>query len=190
MRDLLREVETRFDLVIVDAPPLLPVTDAAIIGALASGVLLCVHAGKVRRDQLQHAMASLTAVDAVVLGGALTMVPRRGPNTQGYGYGYYGTAGATPVLEEELAAAAAKRPATEGVGVLPAESAAQLQPASLGPLEATRLEPTPLEPTRLEPTRPEPATFEPASFDREPFDPEPFDPVSQDDAPPAAKGSS
>lgn len=89
MAELMGSLEERFDLVLVDAPPLLPVTDAAILSTLADGAVLCARVGRTRRDQLAQAATSLRAVDAKILGAVLTMVPTRGPDAyQSYGTGY------------------------------------------------------------------------------------------------------
>ena len=108
-RGLLRELESDADLVILDAPPLLPVTDAAILAATASGAVLVVRAGRTKRDQIQSALAALQTVEARVLGGVLNMVPLRGPDayhvTYGYGYGYTSdSAPQTSLTHEELRA--------------------------------------------------------------------------------------
>lgn len=87
MHDLIDELERRFTVVIIDAPPLLPVTDAAVLATLTSGAVLCLRASRVRRDQAVRAVESLHAVDAEVLGAVLTMVPRRGPDAY-YSYAY------------------------------------------------------------------------------------------------------
>src|SRR5690606_14453620 len=46
MHNLLRELRDRFDVVIVDAPPLLPVTDAAVLAAQVDGAVLILRHGK------------------------------------------------------------------------------------------------------------------------------------------------
>lgn len=89
MGELMKSLEHRFDLVLVDAPPLLPVTDGAILSTLTDGAVLCVRARITRKDQLEQAVEALRAVDAKILGVVLTMVPTKGPDAyQGYGHGY------------------------------------------------------------------------------------------------------
>lgn len=89
MGELMKSLEHRFDLVLVDAPPLLPVTDGAILATLTDGAVLCVRARITRKDQLEQAVEALRAVDAKILGVVLTMVPTKGPDAyQGYGHGY------------------------------------------------------------------------------------------------------
>lgn len=80
--------------VIVDAPPLLPVTDAALLTAVSDGALLVVRQGKTRVEQLSLAARKLDQVDGAGLGLVLNMVPKRdlGEATFGYGYGSYASA--------------------------------------------------------------------------------------------------
>ena len=85
---LLRDLQARFDVVIIDAPPLLPVTDAAVLSRICDGAVLVVRYGKTRRDQLEHTVEALRAVDARILGTVLNMVPTKGADSSGYAYGY------------------------------------------------------------------------------------------------------
>ncbi|MDQ1711627.1 MAG: tyrosine-protein kinase [Frankiaceae bacterium] len=118
MRALMAQMEQAYDVVVVDAPPLLPVTDAAVIATLTSGAILCVRVGKVRREQVRRAMEALAAVDAAVLGCVLTMAPTRGRGSYAYGYGYgYDTKDSSkPILRGELATAAVRRATTSLAG--------------------------------------------------------------------------
>lgn len=77
-----------FDMVIIDAPPLLPVSDAAILARDVDGAILVVRHGETTKDQLQQARLRLAQVDANLFGVAVNMTPRRGKGAYGYGYGY------------------------------------------------------------------------------------------------------
>jgi Mrp family chromosome partitioning ATPase len=68
---LLRELSERFDLIILDTPPVLATADAAILAALAAGVLLVVRAGQTDRDAAQRAYQQLANVGARVVGTVL-----------------------------------------------------------------------------------------------------------------------
>jgi capsular exopolysaccharide synthesis family protein len=93
MVHLLERLRDRFDVVVVNTPPLLPVTDAAVLSAHADGVLVVVCAGKTTRQQLLLAMRALHAVGARVLGTVLNMAPTdRGSSYDAYRQA--GTAGA------------------------------------------------------------------------------------------------
>lgn len=84
MHDLLRRLLDLTDIVIFDAPPLLPVTDAAVLARLADGVIMVARHGRTRKEQLARAVDNLEAVNARLLGTVLNMVPTKGPDA-----GYY-----------------------------------------------------------------------------------------------------
>ncbi|WP_279366721.1 polysaccharide biosynthesis tyrosine autokinase [Microbacterium testaceum] len=92
MTVLLEMLERDFDVVLCDAPPLLPVTDAAILARATSGALMVVSAGKTTKHQLTGATEALNTVGAKLAGFIMSMVPTRGPDSYyaayGYGYGY------------------------------------------------------------------------------------------------------
>jgi len=87
MSQLLLDVREEFDVVVIDAPPLLPVTDAALIAAQVDGAVVVVRQGRTTRDQLAGSLERLGAVAARPLGIALNMVPNK-KRAGGYGYGY------------------------------------------------------------------------------------------------------
>jgi len=78
MSETLRELESRFDVVIIDTPPLLPVTDAAVLSTIAGGTVIVVGAGRVDRDHLAKSLQSLDAVNAQVMGLVLNLIPTKG----------------------------------------------------------------------------------------------------------------
>lgn len=88
MRQLLERLEERA-LVVVDAPPLLPVTDAAVLSNAVDGVIVVVAAGKTRNNQLKQSMENLRQAGAVVLGAVYNMAPTKGPQSYTYGYSSY-----------------------------------------------------------------------------------------------------
>ena len=83
----------RADVVILDAPALLPVTDAAILARVASGAILVTRLASTRTHQLQSATESLLAVDEPVLGVVLNRCPT--PSTWPYGKSGYASDGRT-----------------------------------------------------------------------------------------------
>lgn len=85
--DTLRQA---FDYVIVDCPPVLPVTDAAVLARFATGAILVAASGSTRKPQLADAAKALSAADVRLLGVILTKLPTRGPDTYGYGAYTYG----------------------------------------------------------------------------------------------------
>lgn len=80
MDELLTTLETAYDVVIVDAPPLLPVTDAAILAKRCTGAIVVVGFGSkaVNRQGLSEAIGSLETIEARVLGVVLNRVPTKG----------------------------------------------------------------------------------------------------------------
>lgn len=89
MEDLLRKLETTYDAVLIDAPPLLPVTDAAVLTKLADGAVLVIGSHKINRDQLAKALGNLESVNGRVLGVVLNLLSTKGPDAYSYyNYGY------------------------------------------------------------------------------------------------------
>jgi capsular exopolysaccharide synthesis family protein len=88
MHELLKTMQARADIVLIDAPPLLPVTDAAVLGRECDGALMVVQHGKTTREQLTRSLGALESVGARVLGTVLNMAPAGGAHGYGYGYGY------------------------------------------------------------------------------------------------------
>jgi len=88
MADLISQLEARADIVLVDAPPLLPVTDAAVLAKICDGALLIVRHGLTSREQVIRAVESLRVVDAHLIGNVLNMAHAKGPDAYGYGYAY------------------------------------------------------------------------------------------------------
>jgi succinoglycan biosynthesis transport protein ExoP len=90
-RSLFADLREQFDLVIIDSPPVLPVTDAVLLSTFTEGTLLVVAAGRTRRSHLRRAAEKLAQVNAPVIGAVLNEVTKQ----DGYGYGYeYRYAGA------------------------------------------------------------------------------------------------
>lgn len=71
MQELLSQVQEDFDIVLIDSPPVLAVTDAQIIAAISDGVVLIVNQGKVKQEAAKKALAQLNYVKAAVLGAVL-----------------------------------------------------------------------------------------------------------------------
>lgn len=85
MKLLLGEL-ARDSVVLVDAPPLLPVTDAAVLSTAADGILVAVRAGNTTSDEVNQALQSLRKVGANILGAILNQVPTKGVGAAQYGY--------------------------------------------------------------------------------------------------------
>jgi tyrosine-protein kinase Etk/Wzc len=92
MKETLAMFGERFDLVILDTPPLLAASDAAVLGRSVDGVLLVVRAGHTDRSAAQLAVEQLRTVGARVVGAVLNDPDAKIPSYGGYyHYDYYGT---------------------------------------------------------------------------------------------------
>jgi capsular exopolysaccharide synthesis family protein len=94
MEKLVRRLEAEYDVVLIDSPPSLPVTDPSILAAMCSGAIVVVSAGIARRDQLGVVRHSLDAAGATLLGVVVNRLKSSGGSYGGYGtYSQaYGTA--------------------------------------------------------------------------------------------------
>jgi polysaccharide biosynthesis transport protein len=86
--EVLASLHEWFDLVLIDTPPVLPFTDAAILSRHADATLVLAAAGQTRRGDLHRAVEKLDQVGATILGLVLNKVSRQTGRSYGYGYGY------------------------------------------------------------------------------------------------------
>jgi Mrp family chromosome partitioning ATPase len=84
-------MRTKYDMVIIDTPPLLPVTDAAVVSAFVDGTVIVVRYGRTKKKLVEIAVDNLRAVDARILGAVFNFSPTRGADAErAYGaYSYY-----------------------------------------------------------------------------------------------------
>ncbi len=87
MKDFVADLQQRYDICLFDSPPLIAVTDAAVLARELDGVLLVVKSGKTLRDALSRGIDLLETVGARILGALLNDVSRG--NTYGSYYYYY-----------------------------------------------------------------------------------------------------
>ena len=87
MKDIVDRLESSFDIVVLDAPPLLPVTDAAVLSRHVGGVVLIVGSQKTRQQDVQKSLDALEMVEGNVCGVVLNRLPMKGPDA--YAYSYY-----------------------------------------------------------------------------------------------------
>jgi capsular exopolysaccharide synthesis family protein len=85
MADLVARLRSEFDIIILDTPPLRPVTDGVIAALLCDGAIVVVRNGRTSRAQLGYALQALRAVDVPVLGAVRNMVPSRRPGRSAHG---------------------------------------------------------------------------------------------------------
>lgn len=82
---IIHEASRQFDIVIIDAPPVIGLADAPLIASMCKDVMFIVEAGKTRTVAAREAVSKLRAAGAHILGAALTKTNIR---HAGYGYGY------------------------------------------------------------------------------------------------------
>lgn len=87
MRDLLGKLRAEYDMIVIDTPPLLPVTDAAVVSVKADGVIVVARYGWTKKPAMARAVNALRSVDAKVVGAVINRAPAKGRRD---GYSYYG----------------------------------------------------------------------------------------------------
>jgi capsular exopolysaccharide synthesis family protein len=95
--DLIGIVRAKFNYVIIDCPPMLPITDAALVSAKTDGAILIVRAGETKRPHFEGTRSAIEHVGGKVLGTIINMIPEDALEYEyGYKYGYpryYGYSG-------------------------------------------------------------------------------------------------
>ncbi|WP_111766544.1 polysaccharide biosynthesis tyrosine autokinase [Nakamurella deserti] len=89
MAALLAEARERFDVVVIDSPPLLAVTDAAVLATVADAVILVVRHGSTPAPAAAQAVKALATVGGRLVGCVVTRVPAKGVDGYRYGAVYY-----------------------------------------------------------------------------------------------------
>lgn len=115
----------KYAIVIIDAPPILPVTDAAVLTNQADGALLVVNVGKTTYDLVEKSLDMLQKARGRVLGIVMNRVPVKGVNSSPYAYAYTSVY-ATPRED----AASLKSNSASAAGPMRTQSAEQLSVAS------------------------------------------------------------
>jgi tyrosine-protein kinase Etk/Wzc len=94
MQEILHEAKARFDVVLLDSPPLLAVTDAAVLSTMVDGVVLVIRTERTKRDAVRRALGHVRSVRGRLLGVVLNDVDMRSGAYYGsyghYYYSYYG----------------------------------------------------------------------------------------------------
>ncbi len=103
--NLLGVVREAYDVIVMDAPPLLPVADTSTLIRHVDGVLLLARHGRTRKDVLRLASDRISGLGGRLYGVVLNGIPRRGGGGYGYGYGYgYGQTFERPEIANQRAA--------------------------------------------------------------------------------------
>jgi len=90
MRRLIKGFSEQFDIVLIDTPPIIAVTDAAILAQEVDGVILVLASGEVDKEYAQKAKELLDKVGAKILGAVLNKVEMKTSEYYHY-YNYNGT---------------------------------------------------------------------------------------------------
>jgi capsular exopolysaccharide synthesis family protein len=104
--DLIRRLRQSYDMIIIDAPPLLPVADASVLSTLADGSILVVRHGQTTRDQVAEAVNRVTQVGGRLYGVVVNMVAKRAIGS----YYYYYYEETLPMRDSKARKAAATKP--------------------------------------------------------------------------------
>ena len=89
MNALLKATTNSYDMVLIDSPPVLPVTDAAVLGRQVDGALIVAGMDRIHRPQLRDSLESLETAGCTVLGLVINKIARREVGAYVYKRGYY-----------------------------------------------------------------------------------------------------
>ncbi|MDV8001444.1 polysaccharide biosynthesis tyrosine autokinase [Rhodococcus sp. IEGM 1408] len=99
-KHLFEDLRSKYDYVIIDSPPLLPVTDGALLARVTDGALLVVRSHRTTTDQVKQAVDNLDKADATLLGlVAVANKPAKKGST-GYYDSYYYSSKKSSTLEQ------------------------------------------------------------------------------------------
>ena len=87
MHSLIEELSMTH-IVIIDAPPLLAVTDAGLLTVASDGALLVIKSGSTFKEQVALCRETFDRVGGGLLGTVLNLVPKKDMGSALYGYGY------------------------------------------------------------------------------------------------------
>jgi capsular exopolysaccharide synthesis family protein len=73
-RNLLSQLKEKFDYIILDTPPVIPVTDAGIVGSEVDGVVMVIQAGRTQKGVIAHGEGLLRQANAKLLGYIVTNI--------------------------------------------------------------------------------------------------------------------
>ena len=85
MKNLMNDLQEKYDVIMFDTPPVLAVTDALIVSSFCDGVLLVVNSGKVKKELVKKTKAHLEHVNARILGAILNNIKTTSNSVTYYG---------------------------------------------------------------------------------------------------------
>ena len=86
MQNILQRAKEEYDYVLIDTPPVMPVTDSLVLGRMVDGLILVIDSGEVKVEMAREVKNQLVHAGANILGVVLNKVRSE---HHGYGYGYY-----------------------------------------------------------------------------------------------------
>ena len=86
MQNILQRAKEEYDYVLIDTPPVLPVTDSLVLGSMVDGLILVIDSGEIKVEMARDVKNQLVHAGANILGVVLNKVRSE---HHGYGYGYY-----------------------------------------------------------------------------------------------------
>ena len=86
MKNILQRAKEEYDYVLIDTPPVLPVTDSLVLGRMVDGLILVIDSGEIKVEMARDVKNQLVHAGANILGVVLNKVRSE---HHGYGYGYY-----------------------------------------------------------------------------------------------------
>ena len=86
MKNILQRAKEKYDYVLIDAPPVLPVTDTLVLSRLVDGLIMVIDSGEIKVEMAREVKNQLVHAGANILGVVLNKVRSE---HHGYGYGYY-----------------------------------------------------------------------------------------------------
>lgn len=87
--EMVKEIESEYDFVLFDTPPVGMVTDAAVLSRMTDGVILVTAVGQEDIRSLDHAKTQLEDIGANILGVIMNKVPVNEGGYYGYIYNHY-----------------------------------------------------------------------------------------------------
>lgn len=89
LRFLFDRLQTMYDVLVIDSPPILPASDALILAPKTDGVILVIKVGLLNRDMIDRAVEQLRSSKANILGVVLNQVDTKREGYYKYYYKYY-----------------------------------------------------------------------------------------------------
>jgi len=89
MTELLEELKTRYDKILIDSPPVMAVTDSLLLAGMSDGVVLIIKTGLTARQMVKNALEQIESVKAKVLGAVLNAIKADKDSYYYYQYYYY-----------------------------------------------------------------------------------------------------